>query len=423
MRPWILGLFVPLVAVSVPAQEPVFESSDEILAPSVTFGDQAAPEIARTSDGGFFVVWRAPDGDGHGVRGRVFGPTLEAVGPDFPINVFTAGSQDSAAVAPALDGGFTVVWESDGQDGDAGSIHARRFDSAGVPQGGELQVNTFTTSYQEGPDVSSAEDGSFVVVWQDVVDGDGYAVQMKLFDSAGMPIGGDLAVNTVTTGSQSEPRIRHAPGGGFVVVWQSYVQAPGRTSVRAQRFDASGDLVGDELQVETTTAQDQRRPDVGITSTGDFVVVWESEQQDGDQGSVHAQRFSSDGARLGGELQVNSWTTGHQAGPRVHVDDRDFFFVVWESEGVDGQDGGLRGRRFDVSGVPVWDEFTVNLGTTFRQSQAAISRRPDGRFAVAWRTEESSGGDSDTVFRTLRPALFADGFESGDTAVWSTPER
>ncbi len=67
------------------------------------------------------------------------------------------------------DGDFVVVWGSEGSSGTDTfyqSIQGQRYASDGSPQGAQFQVNTYTTSVQLEPSVASAPGGSFVVAWE-----------------------------------------------------------------------------------------------------------------------------------------------------------------------------------------------------------------------------------------------------------------
>jgi hypothetical protein len=51
---------------------------------------------------------------------------------------------------------------------------------------------------------------------------------------------------------------------------------------QGQRYNASGSAIGGEFQINTYTTNSQYRPSVASDSSGNFVVVWES---DGSAGS------------------------------------------------------------------------------------------------------------------------------------------
>jgi hypothetical protein len=63
--------------------------------------------------------------------------------------------------------------------------------------------------------------------------------------------------------------------------------------VRAQQYAADGVRVGPEFGVNTYTLEGQGPPYTAMDADGDFVVAWESQEQDGSGLGVYAQRFSS----------------------------------------------------------------------------------------------------------------------------------
>ena len=85
-------------------------------------------------------------------------------------------------------------------------------------------------------------------------------------------------------------------GGNFVITWTSGGPQDGSGwGVFAQRYDSSGTAVGGEFQVNTYTTANQHHPTVAMDVDGDFVITWTSDGQDVpshccDRG-VFAQRF------------------------------------------------------------------------------------------------------------------------------------
>ena len=79
-------------------------------------GNQNAPAVAALPDGGFVAVWVEADrdGSGPGVFGRVFAADGTPLSRDLRMNVTTAGSQDSPAIAANRHGPVVVVWQQDG---------------------------------------------------------------------------------------------------------------------------------------------------------------------------------------------------------------------------------------------------------------------------------------------------------------------
>jgi hypothetical protein len=85
---------------------------------------------------------------------------------------------------------------------------------------------------------------------------------------------------------------------------------------------------------------------VGSDAAGNFVVVWRSSGQDGSSNGIFGQRYSSDGAPLGTEFRVNTYTTNNQRLADVAADRVGNFVVVWESQGQDGAEYGVFGQRW-----------------------------------------------------------------------------
>jgi hypothetical protein len=204
------------------------------------------------------------------------------------------------------------------------------------------------------------------------------------------PAGAEIRVNTTTVGQQALPRAAALPV-GFVVVWQTGAPGSMATDVEAQRYDAGGAAVGAEFRVNTYTPGCQRAPDVAAAADGSFVVVWQSEGEDGSGQGVYAQRFAANGTPAGGEVLVNVTTAGDQQAPRVAYDPAgSAFTVAWESFGQDGDGWGVFARRFDPSG-PLTGEILLSATTAGDQRHPALAVQPTGEIAVAWESPDGSG--------------------------------
>jgi hypothetical protein len=281
------------------------------------------------------------------------------------------------------------------------ALHA----APGDPVGGQFQLNDFTTLAQSQPSVAPDGGGGFVAVWQSFAstgtDADAFSVQVRRFTATGTPLGAETQVNTYTTGSQREPEVTALGGGGFVVIWQSGGSASDpAVSIMGRLFDAAGAAVGGEFQVNTYTTDAQYSPAVTTDGTGGFVVVWNSEGSAGtdvDGVSIQARRFDASGTPAGPEFQVNSYTTGAQHYPDVGSDGAGGFVVVWTSDGSAGTDAGassIQGQRFGIDGSPVAGEFQVNTYTTSEQVYPSVTGMGAGGFVVVWMSEGSSGTDT-----------------------------
>src|SRR5262245_24475017 len=172
----------------------------------------------------------------------------------------------------------------------------------------------------------------------------------------GTPLGPEFPVNTYTTDQQDFPSIAQDAVGNFVVVWQGNLQDGSSHGIFAQRYSSSGAPLGPEFRVNTFTTDEQMRPAVATDAAGNFVVVWQSYGQDGSGKGLFGQRYSSSGAPLGPEFQVNTYTTFGQYAPSVAVDPTGAFVVAWSSENQDGSGIGVFAQRYASSGAPAGPE-------------------------------------------------------------------
>ena len=332
------------------------------------------------------------------------------------------------------DGDFVVAWQSDGQDGSGSGIYAQRYNAAGVAQGAEFRVNTFTTNNQRVP---CGRDGRRRRLRGRLAEQRSGRQRLRASTpSATTPRGCRRAPSS---GSTPSPRaISVSPPSRWTPTATS--SSPGRATVRTAAATAS--------TPSATTPRAWRRarssastpsprilrvdPAVAMDADGDFVVAWESlrsgRQQlrhlrpalqrrgrgpgrgvpgqhlhheipvrslrgDGrrrrlrrrlgqlesgrqlDYG-VYAQRYNAAGVAQGAEFRVNTFTTSSGRFPAVAMDADGDFVVAWHSYRQDGSIDGVYAQRYNAAGVAQGAEFRVNTFTTNDQNRPC---RGDGR--------------------------------------------
>jgi hypothetical protein len=424
---------IALLTTAPAARAEVGGIGNEFQVNTYTSRFQGDPSVAATDSGSFVIVWQSgsyysgsQDGSSSGIFGQRFDAAGAPSGSEFLVNTFTLDAQASPAVAAAPSGDFVVAWQSGNSsyysfgahpDGSATGVFLQRFDTAGVRQGSESRANTTTAGRQVQPAVARDASGNFVVVWQSggyrfQQDGSGSGIFGQRFDSAGALLGPEFQVNTYTNGPQTLPAVAASPLGDFVVTWQDGYYGTGHdgsgAGIFARRFDAAGNPFGPEFQVNTYTTGQQRLPSVAEDSLGNFVIVWQSGNystgQDGSSTGVFGQRYDDAGMPIGGEFQVNTYTTGQQGSPSVASDADGNFVVAWEN-GYYGT--GIFGQHFAASGVPIGLEFQVNTYTTGSRQRPHVSATPDGNFVIAWNGAYNQDGSGSGVFaRRFRTTAF-----------------
>ena len=318
-----------------------------------------------------------------GIFAQRYASNGEERGTEFQVNTYTPNHQDTPAVCCDDQGNFVVVWESTLQDGENNGVFGQRFASDGTFRGTEFQINTATNDDEKDPAICCDADGNFVVVWESYADGSNYGVFGQRFASNGAFRGTEFQVNTYTPNYQENAKVCCSASGSFVVVWESESQDGDDDSVFGRRFASNGAFRGTEFQINTYTIGAQTRPDVCCDIAGDFAVVWQSSYQDGADEGVFGQRFDSDGTPRGVEFQVNTYTPGGQDTPAICCDANGDFVVAWESLDQDGDVEGVFARRFSRGGVAS-SEFQVNTYTSGDQDSPAVACDSQGNFVIVW---------------------------------------
>ncbi|MBI2228370.1 MAG: DUF4347 domain-containing protein, partial [Deltaproteobacteria bacterium] len=148
--------------------------------------------------------------------------------------------------------------------------------------------------------------------------------------------GGEFRVNTATSDRQAtvdggfysgttndsgSPRaVASDHSGNYVVTWSSKNQDGNGWGIYAQRYNAAGVAQGGEFRVNTTTNKDQVHSSVAMDEAGNFVIVWSSNDQDGDNWGIYAQRYNAAGVAQGSEFRVNTYTSKEQLAPSIAMD-------------------------------------------------------------------------------------------------------
>ncbi|WP_028470765.1 DUF4347 domain-containing protein, partial [Neptunomonas japonica] len=237
--------------------------------------------------------------------------------------------------------------------------------------------------------------------------GDRIVTITELVDSGGTLNGGDdtatlSAASTVSVTVQGNEEISSNgagsakatamdASGNHVVVWSEQNTDSSGWGVYAQRFDSTGSAQGTEIQINQTTADDQRWASVGMSDSGKFVVTWNSSNQDGTASSIYARQFNVDGSAAGNEFRVNTQSTGAQSNASIDVDASGNFIIVWQGDGP-ADSNGVFFRRFDAAGTAVDASeviaHTVTNGTV-SEFDPVVAWQSNGKFVVAWEQDNN----------------------------------
>ena len=159
--------------------------------------------------------------------------------------------------------------------------------------------------------------------------------------------------------------------------------------------------LGGQFQVNTYTTDNQQAPAVAALAPGGFVVVWQSYGSagtDSDLASLQMRRFDAAGAPLGDDFQVNTDTTGFQTYVDVAGDSTGGFVVAWHTrQPAPPFDARASARRFGADGTPLGPEFPIPANQTGEQFSPAVAADRTGGFVVAWASSFSAGTDQGSL--------------------------
>ena len=159
---------------------------------------------------------------------------------------------------------------------------------------------------------------------------------------------------------------------------------------------------------------------IAMDSSGNYVVVWSSQNQDGSGWGVFAQRFNADGTTNGSLIPVNVTTAGDQRWASIAMDATGQFAVVWTAgSDQDGNGEGVFMRRFDVNGNAIDNvDIQVNIGTiSSNQRNPSIAMNASGQMVIVWQSTGSNDGiyarlfnmvDSTVVIQALTTEITVD---------------
>ncbi len=389
---------------------------------------QNYPDVITLADGSFVVYWDTDDSGANGsdiraVHYRVDAETgsVSVVGTgDFIVNSYTAGKQYKPVGVALEDGGYLIIWGSDGGDGSGSAVYAQRYDADDHKVGREFIVNT-TTKGNQGTggdsidathilDATLTADGNVYVTWQsDNVDGSGNGVEGIVINPDAAYYS-EFAVNTTTTGDQTASKVVSLPTGGLFEVWVSASGDGSGTAIKGQMLDAKGQPVGSEFTVNSTTTGNQLTP--VVLENGNIEVVWTSPGTNGAnyiKGQQYSYSYDKEGninglTPVGGEFNISSGAgaTGQQHPDVTSLDDGGYI-VVWEA--LVGGEYKIFARQYDADNSPATGEIVLAstglttgiLGNSNSWSALpSIAQLSNGQIAVTYAVK-GTGYDTSVV--------------------------
>ena len=265
--------------------------------------------------------------------------------------------------------------------------------------GAELQVNSVIGTDQLESDNASSANGRSVVVWTDKVSTATTAIRAQRYLN-GVADGPEITVD-VSNKPEGHPAVTMDALGDFVVTW-ARTQSPGDSDVLALRFNVAGTALGSVLAVAGGASADQFDPDVAMSSQGNFVVSYTSDETlELPNGhvvtleSVEAQRFFSNGTPNGSQLNIdlNASRSSVASAP-------DGRFAVAYERAVSGTNTDVKLARFSAAGVSL-GTLTIAGNTALREGAPSVAMDNFANAVVAYHQRPNTNFNFDVMARQV----------------------
>jgi Ca2+-binding RTX toxin-like protein len=419
-----------------------FSISKDIIVNSTVSSYQEAPSVTALAGGGYVLVWRSndqtvgQDTDETGIRARIYKADGTAAGADFLVNQNTLGVQMAPVVTALDNGGFTILWHSNGSEDDDPnivSIQGRTFSSTGTGNA-EFTLNTTFPFSQSFPAVATLSDGRLLATWQsnDASGGSdtNREIHGRYLTSAGVPTGTDFVINTTLPEDQLTSTVTALADGRAIVMWQSFDELGSDTAVsciRGRILNSDGSFAGNDFVVNSTTDGGQALPDVTLLSDGRFIATWVSGDDQGsdtDGTTIRARIFEADGTPAGADVNVNTTPDFGQQAPVVAALADGRFIIVWHSADKAGSDTSsdcIRARIFLADGTAAGKDYVINSTANDTQELSDVTVLANGRIVITWQSDDTGDGNQGCIrLARINPDVFvgeagADRWKGGST--------
>jgi hypothetical protein len=321
------------------------------------------------------------------------------------------------AVDPAITGfadGSYVVSYTIGTGNDTDIVG--RFVNAGAGTSASFEIfnDTDNSSLSE---LATLSNGNFVAVFQS--EAAGSTTDIDILYRIMTPAGGSVDGPTFVTGAfglaaEVDPDVAALKGGGFVVVWTDTGSTV--SDIRATIFTNTGDIIGSDILVNTTTAGAQDEASVTALADGGFVVTWEDEGF----GVVWGQRFGPAGSRIGSEFLMSQSTDLSSPEAALLRDgrfafasgfpggDEDVVTGIWDARNMPTPTDFSRDLASDI----LWRHASGEVNTWDIRDGARAGGEGFGTVASSWHIEDTGDfngdGHTDILWRNV----------SGEVNIW-----
>ncbi|MBD3342369.1 MAG: T9SS type A sorting domain-containing protein [Candidatus Lokiarchaeota archaeon] len=352
-------------------------------------GDNVNPQVVMSSIGNFVVVWQYIYGTNYEIYFQIYDNSGNPMGPNQLLNNEFVYKKYSPSIAMDKSGNFIIAWIDNRNIRD--EIYFQRFDSDGNPLGENQMADVSWSPNTYSASVAMFENRTFVIAWNAFDN-----IYFRTFDVLGEAYTSTSTVTDVSS-KQINPSVATANNGNFVIAWED--SRNGNWEIYFQLFDSLGHKQKGNQRIRIDSETDnQFQPALKMNDNGEFVIVWE--EREGDSlNNVYCQLFDAVGSSKNTIIKVNEfdiktheWYYPTYPSPTITIGKNGNFVVAWEDNRTGNED--IYFQIVTNSGSLRLNNRKANDDTDCAdQTFPSIVTNSEGDFVIAWQDKRNKSLD------------------------------
>lgn len=331
-------------------------------------GEQILPKIARTSDGGCYIVWF----DQRAGSYRVYLQKLNSAGvPQFAADglLISSNTQNSSLVnydMIADDSNNAIIVFTDIRNGDVNPF-AYKISPAGTFLWGAngVALTDSANVFQPNPKVVQTSDGNYVVTW--IWGSTPQKVAMQKLNNAGVKQWGTGPIKLAGGAGETftYPALVRSDAGSVIMMWSKYTGSfinPGNYRLFTQKFNSSGSPVWNGTQDTVYHLGNVTGffvPSIYPDGNNGAFYVWQDDRNSTNTQTSYVQRFNSAGVPqfpVNGSASSTEAATNKFSASIAYAPSTGETFMFWKHTNSLQSMQGVYGQKFNSAGVRQWTD-------------------------------------------------------------------
>lgn len=390
----------------------------EFVAGDVVSAIDLAPVVAELADGGFIVSWFSFYYDSGNLNSLVMAQVYNADGSTngdvFTVNDATRGLVREIDVAGLTDGGYVISWSiSLGRT----AVYAKQYDANSIELSANIQVSPSANGDFTDPSLVSTDNGGYILTFDSYYNNGDIVAQV--YDAGGNRItSSTLSVDGNIGAKQYNPDTVMLNDGTMIVVWEEVDGSTGNKVIMARQYDQQLNPLGVGFQISATSSNgNDNNPVITALDGGGFAVVWGQISDSSNSASTPIYGRVYDSA-------LSPVSTASQMGVAQGLTSFDLtsldgggFTLIYQQIGSISERY-IVGQNYDANGNIVEGLFRVSAeDPAFLEYSPSAVTLSDGRVIVTWQDSDGTVSGShivarmyDSQMRPVDPADFSQGF-------------